>query len=83
MHLDMESVLEAEGVTELKQKEKQLIRTIDLIKIFQNMARILGRDRMGSLSISDYNPVIEDNRTGRLIASIFYYFTLGFVQFKI
>jgi hypothetical protein len=43
------------------------------------MARILGRDRMGSLSISDYNPVIEDNRTGRLIASIFYYFTLGFV----
>lgn len=31
-----------------------------------------------SVSVSDYNPRIEDWRTGRLISNMFYYFSLGY-----
>jgi len=33
-----------------------------------------------SVGISDYNPMAEDWRTGRLISNMFYYFLLGYLS---
>ena len=33
--------------------------------------------KLVAFSISEYNPFVEDWRTGRLLATMFYYFTLG------
>jgi formiminoglutamase len=30
-----------------------------------------------AVDISEYNPFVEDWRTGRLVATMFYYFTMG------
>jgi formiminoglutamase len=34
-------------------------------------------EKVVAFDISEYNPFVEDWRTGRLVASMFYYFTLG------
>ena len=34
-------------------------------------------DKIVAVDLSEYNPFVEDWRTGRLVASMFYYFTLG------
>ena len=36
--------------------------------------------RVLSVSICDYNPRVEDWRTGRMAVTLFYYFVLGFCQ---
>jgi len=33
--------------------------------------------KLVALDISEYNPFVEDWRTGRLISTMFYYFALG------
>ncbi len=37
-------------------------------------------DKVVAFEISEYNPFVEDWRTGRLIASMFYYFAMGMSQ---
>jgi hypothetical protein len=34
-------------------------------------------DKIVGIDICDYNPFIEDWSSGRLLATMFYYFTLG------
>jgi formiminoglutamase len=33
--------------------------------------------KLVAIDICEYNPFVEDWRTGRLVATMFYYFTLG------
>ena len=33
--------------------------------------------KLVAIDISDYNPFVEDSSTGRFVATMFYYFTLG------
>ena len=33
-----------------------------------------------AVDLSEYNPFVEDWRTGRLVASMFYYFSMGLSQ---
>jgi len=33
--------------------------------------------KLVAFDISEYNPFVEDWRTGRLVATMFYYFTMG------
>jgi len=32
---------------------------------------------LASFDLCEYNPYVEDWRTGRIVASLFYYFSLG------
>lgn len=34
-------------------------------------------NKLVAFDIAEYNPYVEDWRTGRLVATLFYYFTLG------
>lgn len=45
-------------------------------------ASILGRKHLGSISVTDYNPIIEDQRTGRMIAEFFYNTCVGICLFE-
>lgn len=38
----------------------------------------MGRKRLAGISVTDYNPIIEDQRTGRMLAQFFYRVCLGF-----
>ena len=47
------------------------------------IARIAGKNsKVALFDLSEYNPVIEDERTGRLAAAMFYYFCLGVASRK-
>lgn len=37
-------------------------------------------NKVVAFDISEYNPFVEDWRTGRLVASLFYYLTMGMSQ---
>ncbi len=37
-------------------------------------------EQLVSVDLSEYNPCVEDWRTGRLAISLFYYFTLGLAK---
>lgn len=37
----------------------------------------LHSQKLVAVDISEYNPFVEDWKTGRLVATMFYYFTLG------
>jgi formiminoglutamase len=37
-------------------------------------------DKVAAVDICEYNPYVEDWKTGRLVATMFYYFTLGLSQ---
>jgi formiminoglutamase len=39
-------------------------------------------EKISSVDISDYNPSVEDFRTGKLVANMVYYFMLGFTARK-
>lgn len=48
-----------------------------------SIAQIAGRHPAVTLfDLSEYNPIIEDERTGRLAVAMFYYFCLGFASRK-
>lgn len=36
--------------------------------------------KLVAIDINEYNPYVEDWRTGRLVATMFYYFILGLAQ---
>ena len=76
----MESIEEAEGVTEMQSDEGGMFRAEDVLKMLQQSVRQMPREMIGSISISDYNPIIEDQKTGRLIATLFYYVCIGICQ---
>ena len=78
--VDMESLEEAEGVTELQNNDGGMFRAEDVLSILQTSVRQLPREMIGSMSFSDYNPIIEDQKTGRLIATMFYYVCIGICQ---
>jgi formiminoglutamase len=43
------------------------------------MMMLAGKNKkIVTLTISDYNPTIEDYRTGRLLTNMVYYFILGY-----
>ena len=82
--IDLESVEEAQGVTQLFKDWGKIpgfnhknIKSGDLVQFVQRNAASLGRQRLGSISISDFNPVVEDQKSGRLIATLFYYLCIG------
>ena len=44
---------------------------------------IIGSNKkIKSMSITDYNPLIEDFRTGRYLTNLIYYTLLGFKKFR-
>ena len=91
VHIDLESVAEADGVTEpqntkefsmLTSKSAQF-STLEMCEIVQLSVKQLGREKFGGVSISDFNPILEDQRTGRCVGQIFYQMCLGICQNKI
>ena len=75
--IDLESVREAEGVTERKDDVSDLYEASAIAKFLLEAAKTLGRDKLASISITDYNPILEDQRTGRMLTEFFYRICLG------
>jgi arginase family enzyme len=45
---------------------------------------LAGQNRKVCLfDLSEFNPLVEDYRTGKLVATMFYYFALGFTHRKL
>lgn len=71
---------EADGVTEPKvTKDFSLLttptaqfKTLELCDIVQESVKQLGREKFGGVTITDFNPILEDQRTGRCVGQIFY-----------
>ena len=77
MHIDIESIFEADGVSVYTPEEESLkskFKALEISKIVQDMA---AQGKISSMSITDYNPIAEDQRTGRLVATIFYQLCIG------
>ena len=53
---------------------------VHLFRVLKLSSCILGRKHLGSLSVTDYNPIIEDQRTGRMMAEMFYNVCIGLCQ---
>ena len=49
--------------------------TIDMV--YEAAFRLGKADLLGSVDISEYNPYVEDQSTGRYAATLFYYVALG------
>lgn len=64
-----------EGIPGVSTRCKKGITTEEAVEIFK-IAGYLGK-KLVALDLSDFNPFIEDQNTGRLAASMFYYLTLG------
>lgn len=86
LHIDLESVREADGVTN-KQAPKvsssasqSMFDAVHLFRVLKLSSSSLGRKHLGSLSMTDYNPIIEDQRTGRMMAEMFYNICIGLCQ---
>ena len=88
IHIDLESVKEADGVTEPRQASlgafgalnSSLVNQFnikDVCQVLQIASQKLGRDKLGGISVSDFNPIIEDQRTGRCVAHMFYMLCIG------
>ena len=60
MAIDLESVCEAEGVTERKEDVSDLYKASAIAKFLLDAAKTLGRDKLASVSITDFNPIMED-----------------------
>ena len=75
--IDLESVRGAEGVTERKDDVSDLYEASAIAKFLLEAAKTLGRDKLTSISITDYNPILEDQRTGRMLTEFFYRICLG------
>ena len=79
LHIDLESVREAEGVTNIQSnsvinknllnlassstssfRTKDKYDAVHLARVLKMSASILGRKHLGSISVTDYNPIIED-----------------------
>ena len=60
--IDLESIVEADGVTSLKPEStlKTMFSAFKVAMFIQDSARSLGRERLAGVSITDYNPIIED-----------------------
>lgn len=43
---------------------------------------ILNQPQVRLIDVSEYNPTVEEWRTGRLVANMFYYFAMGLVLRK-
>lgn len=96
IHIDMESISEADGVTEfLPDTETEAcfgsfniqphcpkFRAFDICNIVQMCARVLPREKLGCVSVSDFNAVVEDQKTGHIICQMFYNVVLGICQQK-
>lgn len=78
IHIDLESIEEASGTTQYLTHPK--IEAQKVVSWLEEAAKILQRNNLGSVSITDYNPVVEDNITGRLISEFFYYFCLSLAK---
>ena len=54
------------------------ISTEDCVAMCFTAAYKLGKQGiLGSIDISEYNPYVEDQQTGRYVATLFYYLALG------
>ena len=85
LHIDLESVREAEGVTNRQNetitvkdsnflsltatgqgspipqtKPNDMFDAVHLARLLKMSASIMGRKYLGSISVTDYNPIIED-----------------------
>ena len=95
LHIDLESIREAEGVT-ARQGCSNLLKVpldsstgsnpmydaVHLSRLLKMSASILGRKHLGSVSVTDYNPIIEDQRTGRMLSEFFYNLCIGICQYE-
>ena len=54
---------------------------VHMARLIKLTASIMGRKHLGSISVTDYNPIIEDQRTGRMIAEFFYHACIGICQY--
>lgn len=55
---------------------------VHLARLLKMTASIFGRKHLGSISVTDYNPIIEDQRTGRMIAEFFYHVCIGICMYE-
>ena len=62
--------------------ENDMYDAVHLARLLKMSASLLGRKHLGSISITDYNPTVEDQRTGRLIAEFFYQVCIGICQYE-
>ena len=65
-----------EGDLGVSTKCLQGLSTEEIIEILKIAG--FSSQKLVAVEISDYNPFIEDWTTGRLVATMFYYFALGF-----
>jgi formiminoglutamase len=49
---------------------------------FVSTCLVVGTSQVALFDLSEYNPDIEDYRTGRLVANMFYYFCAGVARRK-
>ncbi len=56
-------------------------KTEEALQMMFDIGLLLG-ENLVSVDISEYNPCVEDWRTGRLVVTLFYYFVLGFAKSK-
>ncbi len=68
----MESIQDIPGVSNKCFKGIWTEEAVEIAKI-----AAYNSDKLVSFDVSDYNPYIEDWNTGRLLATMFYYFALG------
>lgn len=69
----MENIEGAAGVT--TNCVNGCIKTEEIIEICYIAG--LKMTKLVAIDISEYDPFVEDWRTGRLVASMFYYFSMG------
>jgi formiminoglutamase len=65
-----------DGDLGVSSKCSQGLSTEEIIEILKIAG--FSSQKFVAVEISDYNPFIEDWTTGRLVATMFYYFALGF-----
>lgn len=53
-------------------------KTEEAVKIMYELGKNL--DNLVSIDLSEYNPCVEDWRTGRLAVTLFYYFAMGIAE---
>jgi len=48
--------------------------TEEILEIIKSASK---SSKIAAVDVSDYNPFVEDQSTGRFLATLFYYFALG------
>jgi hypothetical protein len=50
---------------------------VHIARVVKLTAMLMGRKHLGSISITDYCPIKEDHKTGKMVTEFFYQLCLG------